>query len=58
MVSVANANRKNIMCSGEQRFHALKEKVPVPGPGSYDSEFLYGNMNKPTFNMSIAEGAR
>jgi len=53
-----NANRKNIMCSGEQRFHALKEKVPVPGPGSYDSEFLYGNMNKPTFNMSIAEGAR
>ena len=28
---------------------------PGLGPGSYDPEFLYGNLNKPTFNMSIAD---
>jgi len=50
-------NRRNVMLTTSKRF---EEKVPNqtnPGPGSYDAEFLYGNLNKPTFNMSIADGS-
>lgn len=58
----AGSNRKMIMQTTVPRFEdtlmkdAL-EKNPVPGPGSYDTEFLYGNLNKPTFNMSIADAS-
>ena len=34
---------------------ATSKKNFVPGPGSYDVEYLYGNLNKQTFNTSIAE---
>lgn len=27
----------------------------VPGPGSYDTEYVYGSLHKRTFNMTIAE---
>ena len=47
-------NTTNVMVSSEKRFKKKKSNN-VPGPGSYDTEFLYGNMNKRTFNMSIAE---
>jgi len=58
----AGSNRKMIMQCTVPRFEdALlresTEKNPVPGPGSYDTEFLYGNLNKPTFNMSIADAS-
>jgi len=58
----AGSNRKMIMQCTVPRFEnsLLKEqteKNPVPGPGSYDTEFLYGNLNKPTFNMSIADAS-
>lgn len=47
-------NPTNVMVSTEKRFKP-KKGSSVPGPGAYDTEFLYGNMNKRTFNMSIAE---
>ena len=50
-----NPNRKNVMCSVTTRFEHKDLSLKFPGPGSYDAEFLYGNLNKPTFNMSIAD---
>jgi hypothetical protein len=47
-------NPSNVMVSTERRFKSNKA-LPVPGPGAYDTEFLYGNLNKRTFNMTIAE---
>ena len=50
----AAENPKNVMVSTEKRFKP-KRTQQVPGPGAYDTEFLYGNLNKRTFNMTIAE---
>ena len=33
-----------------------RSKITGPGPGSYETEYLYGNMNKPTFNIALAQG--
>merc|ERR1711871_1373934 len=54
-IKVDKRNRKKVFVSREQRFHSHSKVDRTPGPGSYDSEFLYGNMNKRTFNMTIAE---
>ena len=48
-------NRKGIMVGSDARFRAPRAAAQ-PGPGTYDPEFLFGNLNKPTFNMSIADG--
>ena len=51
-------NRKNIFVSNEKRFQgsdAAAAAAEMPGPGSYDVEFPYGNFNKRTFNMTIVE---
>jgi len=58
----AGSNRKMIMQTTVPRFENTllreqTEKNPVPGPGSYDTEYLYGNLNKPTFNMAIADAS-
>jgi hypothetical protein len=47
------------MISTAPRFEQpVKRRVgEVPGPGSYDSEYLYGNLNRPTFNMAIAQAS-
>ena len=51
-------NRKDILLSSAPRFQAAASRLgPGLGPGSYDPEFLYGNLNKPTFNMSIADAS-
>ena len=32
------------------------QKLDVtPGPGAYDTEYVYGSLHKRTFNMTIAE---
>jgi|TARA_B110000091_G_C13733461_1_gene440087 hypothetical protein len=41
--------------TGEKRFDFRTKISQEPGPGSYNPEYLYGNMNKRTFNMTIAE---
>jgi len=48
-------NRKAILVSQEKRFFRPTAKDTTPGPGAYDAEFLYGNMNKATYNITIAE---
>ena len=40
--------------TGSPRFRQQKPSTRVPGPGSYDIEYLYGNLNKQTFNTTIA----
>ena len=53
----APANRKNILQSTGPRFQPSESVYaqPKPGPGTYNVEHLYGNMNRPTFNITIAE---
>ena len=41
--------------SKEERFDFKPKTSSEPGPGSYSPEYLYGNLNKRTFNMTIAE---
>tara|TARA_B100000795_G_scaffold236935_1_gene197326 strand:+ start:542 stop:1945 length:1404 start_codon:yes stop_codon:yes gene_type:complete len=41
--------------SKEKRFDFKRVISQEPGPGSYSPEYLYGNLNKRTFNMTIAE---
>lgn len=41
--------------SKERRFNFKAKVSDEPGPGSYNPEYLYGNLNKRTFNMTIAE---
>ena len=55
-------NRKGIPFVSTQKRFANVSGAPVendvirtPGPGSYDVDPLYGNFNKRTFNMTIAE---
>ena len=53
-------NRKRVgFVSTEKRFSKKGGETiqtsRAPGPGSYDVDPLYGNFNKRTFNMSIAE---
>ncbi len=53
----AAPNRKNILQSTGPRFQPPESVYaqPKPGPGTYDVEHLYGNLNRPTFNITIAE---
>ena len=41
--------------SKKERFNFKQKASDDPGPGSYSPEYLYGNLNKRTFNMTIAE---
>ena len=43
------------MGSKEKRFDFKQKISSEPGPGSYSPEYLYGNLNRRTFNMTIAE---
>ncbi len=48
----------NHMISSAARFaESTSAPKAVPGPGYYDSEYPYGNLNKPTFNMVIAQAS-
>jgi len=53
----ASPNRRNVFGSVEPRFKPKTSKyaIPNPGPGQYNTDNLYGTLNRPTFNMSIAE---
>jgi len=56
--SKTGRSRANVFLSASARFQRSRterERQALPGPGSYDPDFLYGNLNKPTFNVSIAE---
>ena len=54
-----NLNRKKVgFVSTQRRFGNGDEETntyETPGPGSYNVDPLYGNFNRKTFNMSIAE---
>ena len=58
-IKVPKKNRKNVFVSKATRFNnnsiASRTAQAQPGPGSYDTEYLYGNLNKRTFNMTVAE---
>lgn len=49
------ANQKSSILSTEKRFKSLSKPLNTPGPGSYDSSIVYGDMNTPTYNITIAE---
>jgi hypothetical protein len=52
----ARPNRKGVMVSTADRFKEGRPKAEqTPGAGHYDSEYLYGNMVRKTYNVSIAE---
>lgn len=48
--------RGQVMVSTEKRFRRTQRKMmqETPGPGTYDDSMLYGNLNKRTFNITIA----
>ena len=50
-----SAGTGDVMVSKQERFDFRKKISNEPGPGSYSPEYLYGNLNKRTFNMTIAE---
>jgi len=56
-IKPAPPNRKNILQTTGPRFMQTESAYaqPKPGPGAYNVEHLYGNMNRPTFNITIAE---
>lgn len=45
--------RNGEMLVRSKRFENKIENIP--GPGAYDAEYMYGNLNKPTFNITIAK---
>jgi len=46
----------HVMISTEKRFLKPKSTVDdTPGVGTYNPEMVYGNLNTPTFNISIAK---
>jgi hypothetical protein len=53
--------KKDATISKGLRFRGPGSGAPrggdAPGPGHYDVEFTYGNLNQPTFNMKIASEA-
>lgn len=54
IVPMKGQNRRNVMMTSEPRFPS-KKSTSVPGPGSYDTQLMYGNLLKQTYNVAIAE---
>lgn len=48
-------NTKRTTLSTEQRFKSFAKAVDTPGPGAYDVNIVTGDMNTPTYNITIAE---
>lgn len=48
--------RPDVMLTAAPRFHE-RSSTNVPGPGHYDTQMLYGNMLKQTYNVAIAEAS-
>lgn len=44
-------------CVGGAQSPRFQQQVrsESPGPGFYDTDYFYGGLTKPTFNMTIAE---
>ena len=53
--AVAEESPVRAMVSTEKRFLKPKSSADeTPGAGTYNPEMLYGNLNTPTFNITIA----
>lgn len=54
-VAAITGHAGNPLVARSERFRAASPDTSPLGPGSYDTDYLYGNLNRPTFNITIAE---
>lgn len=54
-VAAITGHAGNPLVARSERFRPTSPQPSPLGPGSYDTDYLYGNLNRPTFNITIAE---